>query len=185
MPSVCSAAVIRVFRGRDPRDPRDPCYPRLQFASTIRVLDARQRDFLLLQVLALLVAVRDLARLVALEEQDLRDTLVRVDLGRQRRRVGDLERRGPLPFRLEGRDVDDDAAARVGAFSQTDGHHVSRNSEILHRARERKTIWRNDDMIAFHVDETLRVKLLGIDDRAIHIGEKFELVRAADVIAVA
>jgi hypothetical protein len=53
----------------------------------------------LLQVLALLVGVRDLARLVALEEQHLGDPLVGVDLGRQRRRVRDLERGRALPTR--------------------------------------------------------------------------------------
>ena len=52
---------------------------------------------------------------VAFEEQHLRDAFVRVDLRRQRRRVRELERHIAFPFRLERRDVDDDAAARIGA----------------------------------------------------------------------
>jgi glycosyltransferase involved in cell wall biosynthesis len=49
----------------------------------------RQRDPGLLLVLPRLVLVRRLARLVALEEQHLRDALVGVDLRRQRRRAAD------------------------------------------------------------------------------------------------
>src|SRR5438034_2379339 len=62
--------------------------------------DFRERDLALRLVLALLVAVRRGAGLVALEEEDLRDPLVRVDLRGNGRRVGDLERRGALPLRL-------------------------------------------------------------------------------------
>jgi hypothetical protein len=40
-------------------------------------------------------------------------------------------------------------------------------------------------MVAFHVDETLIIKLLGIYDRTVHVSEKFELISAAHVIAIA
>ena len=40
-------------------------------------------------------------------------------------------------------------------------------------------------MIAFHVDETLVVKLLRIDNRTVHVGEQFELISAPHVIAIA
>src|SRR5688500_17103291 len=90
-----------------------------------------QRHFELSQVLALLVLVRDLALFVALEEQDLGDPLVGVDLGRERRRVGNLQRRRPLPLGLERGDVDDAPAAGVRGLTQADRQHVARNTEVL------------------------------------------------------
>src|SRR5437588_81790 len=59
--------------------------------------NARERDLALRLVLPLFVSVRGPARLVALEEEHLRDALVRVDLRRNRGRIRDLERCGPLP----------------------------------------------------------------------------------------
>src|SRR3954470_21151676 len=76
--------------------------------------DLGQGDALLALVFAAAVAVRGLADLVGLDEDDLRHALVGVDLGGQRSGVGELERHVPLPLRLQGRDVDDDAAAGVG-----------------------------------------------------------------------
>src|SRR5262245_40149743 len=73
-----------------------------------RLLEARQREALLRLVLPLLVGVGDLARLVALEEQELRDALAGVDARGQRRRVRDLERDDALPLGLERGDVHDD-----------------------------------------------------------------------------
>src|SRR5215211_1584945 len=66
--------------------------------------EPRQRHPVLLLVLPPLVAVGHLRRL-ALEEEHLRDTFVRVNLGGQRGCVGDLESHETLPFRLEGRNV--------------------------------------------------------------------------------
>src|SRR5262249_18475378 len=79
--------------------------------------DARQRDPHLVHVLAGALRIRLLALLVGLEEQNLRQTFAAVDLGRQRRRVRDLERQRAFPQRLERRDVADDAAARVAALA--------------------------------------------------------------------
>src|SRR5689334_13913254 len=56
-----------------------------------RPLQLGQGELRLRLVLALLVGVRDLAVLVALEEEHLGDALVGVDLRGQRRGVGDLE----------------------------------------------------------------------------------------------
>src|SRR4029079_16259923 len=83
----------------------------------VPVLQPRQRDTALALVLSGLVAVRDLARLVAFEEQHLGDAFVRIDLRRQRRGVADLERHVTLPLGLERRDVRDDAAPRVGGLA--------------------------------------------------------------------
>src|SRR2546425_11517850 len=47
-----------------------------------------------------------------------------IDLRREGRRVGDLERHEALPLRLERRDVGDDAAAGVGALADADRQHV-------------------------------------------------------------
>src|SRR5690606_33262095 len=85
--------------------------------------DSGQRNPPLGLVLPALVLVRRLAHLVALEEQHLRDALVGVDLRRQRRGVRDLDGHVPFPLRLERRDVDDDAAARVGRLAEADRQH--------------------------------------------------------------
>src|SRR6266851_3497458 len=79
--------------------------------------DLGQRDALLPLIFATAVLVRGLADFVGLEEDHLRDALVGVDFCGQRSGVGKLQRDIAFPLRLERRDVDDDAAARVGAFS--------------------------------------------------------------------
>src|SRR5947209_20334943 len=89
--------------------------------------DERQSQTLLVLVLALLVRVALLALLVGLEEQDLRNALVGINLRGQRRRVADLDGDLAAPFRLQRRDIDDDAAAGVGRFTQTGRKHVARN----------------------------------------------------------
>src|SRR6185369_9182272 len=54
--------------------------------------DFRKRDAALALVFSGLVAVRDLAGFVALEEEELAGALVGVDLRRQRRGVGEFQR---------------------------------------------------------------------------------------------
>ena len=135
-------------------------------------------------VLALLVGVRDLARLVALEEEHLGDALVGVDLGGQRRGVGDLEGDDALPLRLERRHVHDDPAARVGRLADADREHVARDAEVLDGAREGEGVGRDDADVALEVDEGARVEVLGVDDRGVDVGEDLELVGDADVVAV-
>src|SRR3954447_7467874 len=144
----------------------------------------RQRDAALRLVLALLVLVRLLARFVALEEQHLCDAFVGVNLCRQRRRIRDLDRHVPFPFRLERRHVDDDPAARVGRLAEAHGEDVARDAEVLDRARQRERVRRDDALIGDDVDERFRIERLRIDDRVVDVGEDLELVADADVVAV-
>src|SRR5690606_19991913 len=65
-------------------------------------------------VLAVTILVRNFALLVGFQEQHLRNPFVGVNLCRQRRGVRKLQRNVPFPLRLQRRDVDDDAAARIG-----------------------------------------------------------------------
>src|SRR6185369_18054235 len=109
--------------------------PRVRFVEGIRALRMRdaaarggaresglgQRDAALALVLAAAVLVARLADFVALEEEDLRAALARVDLGRQRCGVGELERDVAFPLGLEGSHVHDDSAARIRALAQADG----------------------------------------------------------------
>src|SRR6516164_11371109 len=76
-------------------------------------LQLRQHDSLLALVLAFFVPIAGLTRLVALKKQNLTQAFIGIDAGRQRRRVGDLQRHKAFPFGLKWRDVHDDAAARV------------------------------------------------------------------------
>src|SRR5215813_12994373 len=72
--------------------------------------DERQSEPLLVLVLAPLVAVAGLANRLAPQEEDLGDAFAGINLGRQRRRVTDLDRHLAPPLRLQGRYVHDDAA---------------------------------------------------------------------------
>src|SRR5207248_2711144 len=77
-------------------------------------LEFRQHNALLRLVFAFAVGVAGFALLVRLEEDDLAKPLVGVDLGRQRRGIGNLKRHKTFPLRLKRGDVHDDAAARIG-----------------------------------------------------------------------
>src|SRR5574337_887076 len=144
-----------------------------------------QGHAMLALVLALAVLVAHGAFLVALEEQHLGAALAGVDLGRQWRGVGELQRHVALPLGLERRDVDDDAAARIGALAQADGEHVARDAEILHSARQREAVGRDDAVVALEVDEALLVEVLRVHHGAVDVGEDLEFARAANVVAVA
>src|ERR1700682_1088226 len=117
------------------------------------VSDLGQRDALLALIFAAAILVRGLADFVGLEEDHLRDALVGVNLRRQRGGVGELQRDKALPLGLEGRDVDDDAATGVRAFSETNREHVTRDTKVLNRAGKREGVWRNDAPITPEVDE--------------------------------
>src|SRR4051812_38811856 len=58
---------------------------------TKKRLKLRQRHALLSHIFAGAVGVGHFARLVALQEQELARALVRIDFGRQRRRVGEFQ----------------------------------------------------------------------------------------------
>src|SRR6187551_3899328 len=105
-PMTCARR--RTSSGRKSRMPRAGSVRAIERAAT---LQARQGQALLALILALLVRVRHLARLVALEEEHLRDPFVGVHLGRQRCGVRDLEGYVAFPLGFERRHVDDQAAA--------------------------------------------------------------------------
>ena len=71
------------------------------------------------------------------------------------------------------------------AFSQTNSQHGARNPEILHRARERERIRRDDADRALEIHEGLLVEALRVDDGGVDVGEYLELIRATHVVAVA
>src|SRR6266849_8675325 len=101
-------------------------------------LELRQNDSLLILVLALAVRVTGLAHLVGLEEQNLAQPFIGVDLGRQRRRVRDLERHKALPLRIKRRHIHNNAAPRISRLADTNCQHISRNLEVFDRPRQRK-----------------------------------------------
>src|SRR3990167_1008281 len=146
-----------------------------------------QRHAHLALVFAAAVLVAGLADvvLVALEEQHLGTAFTGVDLGRQRCGVAELQRHVAFPLGLEGRDVDDDAAAGVGALAQADGQHVARDAEVLHGARQREAVGRDHADILVDVHEAVFVEILRVHHRAVDVGEDLEFGRAADVVAVA
>src|ERR1700682_4284180 len=115
--------------------------------------DLGQRDALLALIFAATVLVRGLADFVGLEEDHLRDAFVGVDLRGQRGGVGELQRDKTFPLGLERRDVDDDAATGVRAFSETNREHVARDTKVLNSAGKREGVRRNDAPITPEVDE--------------------------------
>ena len=136
-------------------------------------------------VFATTVFIGCLANFITLEEQHLGAAFASINFGRQGRGVGKLQRDKPFPFGFEGGDVDDDAAASIGALTQADGQDAAWNPEILDRARQRKTIGLDDADIAFKIDEVFLIKIFRVNYGGVDIGEDFELARAADVVAIA
>jgi hypothetical protein len=108
---------------------------------------------LLVLVFSLAVCVANLADFVGLEEENLAQAFIGVDARGQRRCVGDLEGDEAFPFGFEGGDVDDDAAAGVGRFSDADGEDIARDFEVLDGAGERERVGRNDDAGSLDGDE--------------------------------
>src|SRR6266705_2674439 len=147
--------------------------------------DLGQCYALLSLVLPAAVLVGGLANLVGLDEDDLGHALVGVDLGGQRRGVGELQRDVPLPLGLKRRDVDDDPAASVGRFPQADGEHAPGDAEVLDGSRQGEGVGRDDAGVAFDVHEGLVVEILRVDDGRVEIREQLEFIRATDVVTVA
>ena len=136
-------------------------------------------------ILATPVFVRRHASFVGLEKYHLRNAFIGIDLGRQWGRVGKLQCHKAFPFRLEGSHVYQNSTSCIGTFAETDCEHVSGDSEVLNSSRQCKAVRRNEDRLAFHVDEILGVKFFRVDYGAIDVCEKLELVCAADVVTVA
>ena len=97
-------------------------------------LDLRERHPRLFLILPAPVRVGDCRFLIALEEEQLGDPLIRVDLGGKRGGVGDLEREESLPGRLEWRDIHDDPAPRIGALAHAEDHRIARDPKVLDRS---------------------------------------------------
>ncbi len=136
-------------------------------------------------IFAAAIFVGGFADFVGFKEENLGDAFVGIYLGGERGGVGELKGDVAFPLGLEGRDVDDDAAAGVGAFSETNGEDVAGYAEVFDRAREGEAVGWDDDVIVFDVKEVFGVEVFGIDDGAVDVGEEFEFVGAANVIAVA
>ena len=89
-----------------------------------------------------------------------------------------------LPFRLQRRHVDNDAAAGIGALPQTNSQHVAGDPKVFHRASEGKGVgWYHTD-IGFHVNKAVVIEIFRVHRRRIDVGENFELATAAHVIAI-
>lgn len=145
----------------------------------------RHGDPALLHVLTATIGVAGLARLTGLEKDHLGQPLVGVDLCRERSGVGNLKGDMPLPLRFEGGHIHDDAAACVGRLADADGEDVTGNAEVLDATCKGEGIGRDDADIGLDIDERLLIELLGIDHRAVDVGEDLELIRHPEVISVA
>src|ERR1700687_5972258 len=143
----------------------------------ISSLQLRQHDPLLRLVFTFAVVVAYFADFVGLEEEDLTQAFVGVDAGREGRGVRDFEGDETFPLGLEWGHVDDDAAARVGALTDADRQYGAGNLEVLDGACQGKRVGRHDADIGLHGDKRALVKVFGVDDRRIYVGENFELDR--------
>ena len=89
-----------------------------------------------------------------------------------------------LPFRLQRRHVDYDAAAGVGTLPQTNSQHVTGDPKVFHRAGEGKGVGRYHTDIGIHVNKAVVIEIFWVHRRRIDVGEHFELATAAHVIAI-
>lgn len=90
----------------------------------------------------------------------------------------------PFPFRFQRRDIDDNAAARIGRLAQANRQDIARDTEILDRPSQRKRVRWNDADIGLHIDEAVRVEVLRIDNGRIDVGKDLEFIRTPDIIAI-
>src|SRR5262249_33999818 len=103
---------------------------------------------------------------------------------RQRRTIGNFERDKAFPLRLEGGDVDDDAAARVRRLAYADREHVARNLEVFDGAGESERVGWNQDGRTLDVNERSLIEVLGIDDGGVDVGEDFEFIGHTQIVTV-
>ena len=89
-----------------------------------------------------------------------------------------------FPTGFQWRDVDDNAAAGISALAKADDQHIAGYAKIFNRAGQGKAVGRDDADIGLAIHKAFWVKILGVDDGAIDIGENLELVRHARVIAI-
>ena len=131
------------------------------------------------------IAIGGFALFIALKEENLSQSLIGVNQCGKRSGVGNLQSDVSLPFRFEGRHVDDDSATGIGRFSQADGKDGSGDLDVFDAASESKGVGRDDAAIGFDVDKGSIVEIFRVDHRTMDIGEDFELVRHPEVIAIA
>ena len=161
--------------------PRRPFAP--QLIKPLSSLWERYTDLAL--VFATTVFVAHIADFIALEEEHLSATLACIDAGRQRRRIAELQRHVAFPLGLEGRHVDDDAAAGIRALAKANCQHATGDAEILHRAGQRKAVGRDDAGVTVEIDKALFVEVLRVHHCAVDVGEDLEFGSAADVVSIA
>src|SRR6056300_1939520 len=89
-----------------------------------------------------------------------------------------------FPLRLQGRDVNNDATASIGRLAEANREYRSRNAKIFHRPCQSKGVRWDNTNIALHIDKTVGIKVLWIYDRRVSIGEDFEFVGAANIVAI-
>ncbi len=97
----------------------------------IQVLQFWQNNGLLFLILAFFISIGSFADLVRFKKKNLRKSFVGINPGWQRSRVRDLQRDKALPLRLERRDVDDDAAARIRGLADAQRQYIPRDAEIF------------------------------------------------------
>src|SRR5690606_35232443 len=95
-----------------------------------------------------------------------------------------------LPLRLDGGDVDDDAAAGVGGLANADRQVAAGHRDVLDGFTQREAVGGDEDVVAAFLvavdgDERPLGEALGIDDFGIDVGEDLEDGADAEVVAVA
>jgi len=90
-----------------------------------------------------------------------------------------------FPLGLQRRDIDNDAAAGVGALAKANRQDAAGNTKILNCARERKGVGRDDANIPLEIDKGFFVEIFRVDNSRIDIRENFKFVGTAHIVAIA
>src|SRR5699024_8223161 len=99
---------------------------------------------------------------IALKKQHLCHALARINTRRQVGGITKFQRHMPFPLRLKWGDVDDDTAACIGRFTKTNRQYITRNTKILHRARQSKRVWRNDTLVTDDINEAFFIEVFWV-----------------------
>src|ERR1700675_2766315 len=144
----------------------------------------RHRDAKLSLIFPCAICVTCFTRLRRCEEDDLSQSLVRVNACRQRRRIGNFQRDMTFPLGFQGRYVHDDAAPCIGALADTEHQHVPWNAEILNAAGEGKRVRWHQARRAAHIDKRARIERFRINDGVEDIRKDLEFIAPAQIVAV-
>lgn len=136
-------------------------------------------------VFAFFVGVGNGAGFVAFEEEHLGYAFVGVQFCGAWGGVDYAHGNVTFPLRFERGYIDDNAAARIGGFAETDCNHVARYAKIFQAARDYKRVrGHQHEILRDNRLESAAVETFWIYHGGLAASEQFELVGKAHIVTI-